>query len=87
MMFALSVLDLPLRSVEHEVTFNDVQLVLTAKSPAIVFHEEIRPADPLEDATPVLVSQNFFRLDDRYRSNSRPVRRPWEIRCCGWGLS
>lgn len=67
MMFALSVLDLPLRSVEHEVTFNDMQMVVVAKSPAIVFHEEIRQAKPAEGDTPVLVSQNFFRLDDRYR--------------------
>ena len=40
---------------------------MAAKSPAIVFHEEIRQAKPAEGETPVLVSQNFFRLDDRYR--------------------
>ncbi len=67
MMFALSVLDLPLRSAEHEVTFNGAQMILTAKSPLIVFHEEIRRADPAAGETPILVSQNFFRLDDRYR--------------------
>ena len=67
MMFALSVLDLPLRSVEHEMTFNGAQMILTAKSPLIVFHEEIRQAKPAEGETPILVSQNFFRLDDRYR--------------------
>ena len=67
MMFALSVLDLPFRSVEHEATFNGAQLVLSTKSPLIVFHEEIRGAEPAAGDTPILVSQNFFRLDDRYR--------------------
>ncbi|MHB8861931.1 MAG: hypothetical protein ACYC6N_05975 [Pirellulaceae bacterium] len=67
MMFALSALDLPLRSAEHEVTFNGPQMILTAKSPLIVFHEEIRRAELAADETPILVSQNFIRLDDRYR--------------------
>ena len=67
MMFALSVLDLPFRSVEHEATFNGAQLTLSTKSPLIVFHEEIRGAEPAAGDTPILVSQNFFRLDDRYR--------------------
>ncbi len=67
MMFALSVLDLPFRSADHAVTFHNAQLVLAAKSPLIVFHEEIRAAEPAAGETPILVSQNFFRLDDRYR--------------------
>ena len=32
-----------------------------------MFHEEIRRAEPAAGETPILVSQNFFRLDDRYR--------------------
>ena len=32
----------------------------------VVFHEEIRPADKRPKRTPILVSQNFFRQDDRY---------------------
>ncbi|MHB8865606.1 MAG: hypothetical protein ACYC6N_24785, partial [Pirellulaceae bacterium] len=67
MMFALSVLDLPFRSVEHDATFNGPQLVLSTKSPLIVFHEEIRGAEAAQSDTPILVAQNFFRLDDRYR--------------------
>ena len=42
-------------------------MVLSAKSPLIVFHEEIRGAEPAASDTPILVNQNFFRLDDRYR--------------------
>lgn len=67
MMFALSVLDLPLHSVEQDATFDGTQMILTAKSPLLAFHEEIRAAAPAPDQPPILVSQNFFRLDDRYR--------------------
>lgn len=74
MMFALSVLDLPFRSASHETTFNGAQLILSTGSPMIVFHEEIREARAAEGDTPILVTQNFFRLDDRYRIvNSQQV--------------
>jgi hypothetical protein len=42
-------------------------MTFTAGSPAVVFHEEIKEAEPLQDAAPILVSQNFFRHSDRYR--------------------
>jgi hypothetical protein len=67
MMFALSVLDLPFRSTDQEVEFDQSGLTLTAKSPGIVFHEDIRVTERSEGETPILVSQNYFRLDDRYR--------------------
>ena len=66
MMFALSVLDLPFTAKEQEFTVDENELQLTAKSPVIVFHEEIQQAEKAEGETPVLVSQNFFRNDDRY---------------------
>jgi hypothetical protein len=40
---------------------------LTAGSPMIVFHEEIRQTGDIVEQTPILVSQNFFRHGDRYR--------------------
>ncbi len=40
---------------------------VTAASPAVVFHREIRPASLADDAPPILVSQNFYRYGDRYR--------------------
>ncbi len=67
MMFALSVLDLPFSPDEHKVAFEDAKMTLTAGSPMIAFHEEIREATSVAKNTPVLVSQNFFRHGDRYR--------------------
>lgn len=66
-MLALSVLDLPFESAEHETEIDGRSLIFTAGSPAIVFHKQIRPAEVAEDAPAVLVGQNFFRADDRYR--------------------
>lgn len=67
MMFALAVLDLPFRAGEHATAFDQAQLTLTAGSPLVVFHEAIQETEPLPDAAPILVSQNFFRHSDRYR--------------------
>ncbi len=67
MMFVLALLDLPPRSAEHVTSFDNATMTLTAGSDMVVFHQEIKPAIPLAEKTPVLVSQNFFRNDDRYR--------------------
>jgi hypothetical protein len=66
MMFALSVLDLPLSSGAPKIDVEENRIKLTATSPLIVFHEEIRPAIDERGNTAVLVSQNYFREDDRY---------------------
>ena len=66
MMFALSLLDVPFSAEEHDLTIEDGVLNLTAKSPVIVFHEEVEETPVAEDSSPILVSQNFFREDDRY---------------------
>ena len=41
---------------------------LHRRRPVVVFHKEIKEAQPLPAAekTPILVSQNYFRADDRY---------------------
>ena len=67
MMLALAVLDLPLRSGEHEIKIEEKQMSLVAKNAMVAFHEEIRPAEIAAGETPILVSQNFFRHGDRYR--------------------
>ena len=65
-MFALSVLDLPFEAQKHTTDFKGAQLTLGAKSPIILFHKEIKEgADG--GRTPILISENFFKLDDRYR--------------------
>ncbi|MBC8355256.1 MAG: hypothetical protein H8E66_25045 [Planctomycetes bacterium] len=67
MMFAMSVLDLPFEPAEHKSELAENTLTLTAGSPMVVFHEEIRQAGEVVEQSPILVSQNFFRQDDRYR--------------------
>jgi hypothetical protein len=67
MMFALSLLDLPFDAGEHDTEFDGPKLKFAAASPAIVFHEEIKPAGEQDKNSPVLVSQNFFQANDRYR--------------------
>ena len=74
MMFAMSVLDLPFESADHDVQYQDTKMTLTAASPCIVFHEEIREAASKMDQTPILVSENFFQRDDRYRHENNERR-------------
>ena len=65
-MCALAVLDLPFAAGKHETEFKAARMTFTAKSPLVAYHKEIKESAPGEK-TPVLVSQNFYRLDDRYR--------------------
>lgn len=67
MMFALSVLDLKWEADEHDYQTVGKTLRLTAKSPLLMFHEQIRPAKDGRKETSILVSQNFFKVGDRYR--------------------
>jgi hypothetical protein len=66
MMCALAVLDLPFDATAPERTF-DGQARLRARSPMIVFHQQLAAVTPSEQRIGVLVSQNYFRADDRYR--------------------
>ena len=66
-MLALAVLDLPFESPKHTTHIENGQYTLTAAGPVIVYHKEIKPATPAPGQAPLLVSQNFFRADDRYR--------------------
>jgi hypothetical protein len=67
MMLALSLLDLPFESADHDTQFEQSAMTLTAASPAVIFHEEIRAAATEVEQTAILVSQNFFRHGNRYR--------------------
>ncbi len=66
-MLALAVLDLPFESPKHTTKTDGSQFTLTAAGPLIAFHKEIKPAVAAPGQTELLVSQNFFRADDRYR--------------------
>lgn len=65
MMFALAVLDLPFEPEKPEVKFEKLRMSLEAKSPLVVFHKEIKPAGEPQEDVPILVSQNYFRDNDR----------------------
>ncbi|MCE9528447.1 MAG: hypothetical protein K8R36_20585, partial [Planctomycetales bacterium] len=66
-MFALAVLDLPAEGAKHETKFAGKQMTLTAGGPLIVFHQQVLPTDKRAEQAPILVSENFFRADDRFR--------------------
>lgn len=70
MMFALSVLDLPFEPAKHLITFNGPKMELGTAGPIIAFHEEVRRAAAPDGKVPVLVGQNFFRPNDRYRDEA-----------------
>jgi hypothetical protein len=67
MMFALSVLDLPIESGKHETSIDGTQRTLKPAYPILVHHKQIREVKPAVEKIPVQVIQNFFRPDDRYR--------------------
>jgi hypothetical protein len=67
MMIALAVLDLPFKAGEHKTTYKGPTMTLTPANNAIVFHREINEVAAAEKAQVILVSQNFFAADDRYR--------------------
>ncbi|MBI3117075.1 MAG: hypothetical protein HYZ00_00200, partial [Candidatus Hydrogenedentes bacterium] len=66
-LLALAVLDLPFEAPEHDVQTLEGALTLKAGGPLVAFFKDIEPAAAADAATPVLVSQNYFRQDDRYR--------------------
>lgn len=69
-MFALAVIDLPFVAGKHDVKFDGAKMTFTPAGPVIAFVEEVRPAAPAADKSPVLVSQNFYRQGDRYREEN-----------------
>ncbi|MEA3208202.1 MAG: hypothetical protein QOE70_1259 [Chthoniobacter sp.] len=69
MMLALAVLDLPFEPAKHATKSDAGAFTLTAGSPVIAYHKQIKPTEPAAAAggTELLVSQNFYRHGDRYR--------------------
>jgi len=70
MLLALAALDLPFESEYRKSPGKGVQkdntLTLTPGGKGILFHQEIRAAEPDKEGTQLLVSQNFYRQGDRY---------------------
>ncbi len=67
MMLALAVLDLPFDAADHEVENEGRTFALKSDKPLVVFHQEIRETEDAEDARDILLSQNFYRADSRFR--------------------
>lgn len=67
MMCALAVLDLPFAADKPTVTFDGARMTFVSKGLSVAFHKEIKPVEPSTERVPVLVSQNYFRDDDRTR--------------------
>jgi hypothetical protein len=66
---ALAVLDLPAEAGKHETTYEEGRLTMTAASPLLVVFQAIQEATAGDaEATPILVSENFFRAAERYRT-------------------
>lgn len=66
MMLALAVLDLPLAGGVPEPVFDGASMSVTPGHSVIVFHQQVREST-VAAATPLLLGQNFYSADDRYR--------------------
>ncbi|MBX9585368.1 MAG: hypothetical protein K2X87_34100, partial [Gemmataceae bacterium] len=66
-MLALAVLDLPFEPARHDIKFENGKMALIPGSRVVAFHEEVRPAESMTNAPPILVSQNVYRAADRFR--------------------
>jgi len=67
-MFALSVLDMPFASVEHTPKFEEGKMKLSARTPVVVFHKEIR--ETKLGSGQVLVTQNYFDPGEATSTNA-----------------
>ena len=68
--FALAVTDLPFESAKHDLKYEGGKLAVVPGSQAIAFHEEVRPAEAAQNQPAILVSQNFYRLGERFREEN-----------------
>ena len=68
MVLALAALDLPFPSQVKagKVERKENTVTLTPAGKGILFHQEIRAAEPDKEAAKLLVSQNFYRQGDRF---------------------
>jgi len=68
MMLALAVLDLPFDAPAHTLKSDNNTFTFVAAGPVIVFQKQFRPAARAGDKAPtLLVSESYFRHDDRHR--------------------
>ena len=53
--------------IKHEVTAAGDQRTLRAATPLLLVRKELQKTEKAADLPPLLLGENFFRLDDRYR--------------------
>jgi hypothetical protein len=70
LMLALAVFDLPFKAGAHAEKVEGLRYRVQAATPLVLFHREIREATRAPGNGAVLVAQNFFRADDRYRDEN-----------------
>jgi hypothetical protein len=66
-MFALALLDLPVKSPDHQFAVVDQSIKIQTAGPVIALYEQIEAAGSPDETTPILVSQNFFRHGERHQ--------------------
>jgi hypothetical protein len=67
-LLALAVLDLPFTAGDHELVVQNGQRALRPATPLLLAQKDLAAADAaVGTAAPLLLGENFFRLDDRYR--------------------
>ena len=67
MMFALAVLDLPEKAPEHKFDYVDNSMDVTAAGPMVAMHQQFQPVVFKPRNTSILVSENFYQKNDRFR--------------------
>ncbi|MEM9411058.1 MAG: hypothetical protein AAGA30_08090, partial [Planctomycetota bacterium] len=68
MLLALSVIDLPEKAGEHQFEYDKNKMELTAAGPMVAMHQQFRPVKFRPQNTQILISENFYQKDDRYRT-------------------
>ena len=79
MLLALAVLDLPFKAGEQVRGSESGVRTLKPSTPLLAVRRELKDATKPDSVEPLLVSQNFFRLDDRY-DTAGSVRRDKFVR-------
>jgi len=67
MMLALACLDLPFTAPDHTDKIEKGSLDFTAGGNVLFFHREVKEAGMAANRPPLLVSQSYFQLNDRFR--------------------
>ena len=67
MMFAMAVLDLPISATDGETKYEDSSMIYTAAGPSIALHQQVRGVKFEQGNTKILISENFYQQNDRYR--------------------